>query len=105
MRGINETGGGASLYSALSLFGGNFGAFERDAGNHRNTTVGRRNEALDNRRLFVALKESAFASMTENGQAFHFFEAAEPGAEPLDGSVIDGAVTGEWGNGSGDKAA
>jgi hypothetical protein len=43
--------------------------------------------------------------MAENGQAFHFLEAAEPGAQPLDGSVIDSAVACEWGNGSGDKAA
>jgi hypothetical protein len=39
--------------------------------------------------------------MTENDQAFDVFEAAKPGAQSLDRSVIDLAVAGEWGYGCG----
>ena len=52
-----------------------------------------------------AVEEGAFASVTENDQAFDAVEAAEPGAEPLDGGVVDVAVAGERGDGSGDETS
>jgi hypothetical protein len=43
--------------------------------------------------------------VTENDQAFDTFEAAEPGAEPPNGGVIDFAVTGKRGDGGGDETS
>jgi hypothetical protein len=43
--------------------------------------------------------------VAENDQAFDAVEAAEPGAEALNGGVVDFAVAGERGHGRGDEAS
>ena len=43
--------------------------------------------------------------MTENDQTLDAFDAAEPGAQPLNGRVIDRTVPGEGGHGCGHEAS
>ena len=43
--------------------------------------------------------------MAENHQALDALEAAEPGAEPLDGGMVDVAVAGEGGDGGGNETS
>ena len=48
-------------------------------------------------------QEGAFAGVAEDDQALHAVEAAEPGAEPLDGGMVDVAVAGERVTGAGTR--
>jgi hypothetical protein len=43
--------------------------------------------------------------MAQNHQTFDTRDASEPGAEALDGVMVDGAITGERGDGSRNEAA
>ena len=55
--------------------------------------------------LLVGGQERAFAGMAEHDQALDAVEAAEPGAQALDGGVVDGAVAGERGDGGGNETS
>jgi hypothetical protein len=60
---------------------------------------------LDHRGLLVRGEEGSLSGMTENHQAFDVFEAAEPGAEPLNGGVVDLAIAGKRGNRRGNETS
>ena len=75
------------------------------SGDDRNLAVDRLDEAFDHRSLLVGRQEGALAGMTENDQAFHAVEAAEPGAQPLDRRMVDLAVAGEGGDGGGNETS
>ena len=102
MRGIDQPGLGPGRDGPLCLLCGDLGAFERNPGDDRNLAVNRLDEA--SMTAFARLRQKrAFTRMTENNQAFDAFEAAEPGAETLDRSVIDFTVAGKRGYGAGTR--
>src|SRR5262249_26682229 len=105
VRRIDEAGARARLHRALRLFRRDLRAFERNASDDRDLAVDRFDEAFDDRGLLVGGEERTLAGMTEHDQAFHSLATAEPGAEALDGVVVDVAVTGEGRDGGGYEAA
>jgi len=77
------------------------GAFERDPGDDRDLSVHRFDEAFDDRSLLVGGEKSSLPGVTENDQALDARNAAKPGAQSLDGRMIDFTFPGERRNGRG----
>ena len=89
MRGVHESGGRTGLDRGFGLEGGGLVAFLGDAGDDRDTAVGRGDECADDVELLLVGEERALAGVAEHDEALHAVDGAEPGAEALDRVVVD----------------
>ncbi len=96
---IDQCTGGAGGLALFRLFCSNPCTLAGDPGNDRHGAVDRLDIGADKSETLLLGKESAFAGMTENDEAFDPFHRNQPFGDFSIGLVINFAVAGEGGNG------
>ncbi|KAI6774818.1 hypothetical protein HG530_001576 [Fusarium avenaceum] len=104
VRRVQKTSLGTSLLGALGLESSNFSALACDTGDDGDLVVDGLDKGFDGVYLLLLGEEGSFSGVSEHDQALDAVDASKPGAQTLDGVVVDLAIFGEGCDRGGDKA-